>query len=87
MTCTTALTPVARLRDGRSYRYNDLRGAGCWARILNQNHVNGNMTTTISWNIAASYYHGLKWFGTGLMSAAQPWSGAWGNDNRNLGLV
>lgn len=21
--------------------YNDLRGAGCWARILNQNYVNG----------------------------------------------
>ena len=21
--------------------YNDLRGAGCWARVLNQNYVNG----------------------------------------------
>ena len=21
--------------------YNDLRGAGCWARVLNQNFVNG----------------------------------------------
>ena len=67
--------------------YNDLRGAGCWARILNQNHVNGNMTTTISWNLAASYYHGLRWFGTALLTAASPWSSSWGNANQNLGLL
>uniref|UniRef100_A0A8C4N899 Galactocerebrosidase n=1 Tax=Eptatretus burgeri TaxID=7764 RepID=A0A8C4N899_EPTBU len=36
--------------------FNDAIGAGCWARILNQNYVNGKMTSTISWNLIASYY-------------------------------
>ena len=41
--------------------YNDVIGAGCWARILNQNYVNGNMTATISWNLVASYYDNLPY--------------------------
>lgn len=39
---------------------NDV-GGGCWARILNQNHVNGNMSATIAWNLIASYYDNLPY--------------------------
>ena len=55
--------------------FNDLAGGGCWARILNQNYVNGNMTSTISWNLVASYYDNLPYTSDALMSAYYPWTG------------
>ena len=50
-------------------------GGACWARLLNQNRVIGNITASIMWNLVTSFYTSLPYFGASLMNAGQPWSG------------
>ena len=38
-----------------SSTYNNDVGAGCWARVVNQNYVSNNMTASLAWNLVAAY--------------------------------
>eukprot|EP01052_Picozoa_sp_SAG31_P007156 SAG31_NODE_337_length_17493_cov_5.855755_19_plen_792_part_00 len=59
----------------------DWAGAACWGRLLNQNFVRMNMTSTIAWSLVWSVYGTtsltakMPYYGNGLMYAFTPWSG------------
>ena len=57
--------------------FADLEGGGCLARAINRNFVDAGMTCTIVWNLIGSYYSGFPFFSSGLMDAAQPWTGSY----------
>ena len=68
----------------------DWDGAACWGRLLNQNFVRMNMTSTISWSLVWSVYaQGFSYFGNGLMYAFSPWSGYYeaGQDGTDNGAA
>lgn len=53
----------------------DWGGAGCWGRMINQNYVRMNATSSIAWSLVWSVYPNLECFGNGLLYANEPWSG------------
>jgi galactosylceramidase len=53
----------------------DWGGAGCWGRMINQNFVRMQATSSIAWSLIWSAYPNLECFGNGLLYAFSPWSG------------
>lgn len=65
-----------RLWSSEDYcQKNNETGGACWARVLNRNYVHGYMTSTIAWDLIASYYAQLPGWDMGLMTAKEPWNG------------
>ncbi|HXW14216.1 MAG TPA: galactosylceramidase, partial [Terriglobia bacterium] len=50
-------------------------GARLWAKILNNNYIDGKVTKTETWSPVTSYYDNLGAPNSGLMYANTPWSG------------
>jgi galactosylceramidase len=61
-----------------SSSYDDLNGAGCWARVINSHYARSGITSSIMWNILGSYYPGTSWYAASMLTANQPWSGWYG---------
>ena len=52
----------------------DWAGAGCWGRLLNQNVVRMNMTSTIAWSLIWSVYGDWPYYGNGSRFGQLHWS-------------
>ena len=64
-----------------SSSHDDMNGAACWARVTNAHFVLNGFTASIMWNLLGSYYYGTAFYATSLMTADQPWSGHYGDDD------
>ena len=52
-------------------------GAAPIARAINRGYIDGDMTAFINWPVLASVYQNLAFNDDGLITANQPWSGAY----------
>jgi O-glycosyl hydrolase len=52
-------------------------GAPAVARAINRGYIGGDLTAYINWPIVASIYQNLSFNDDGLITANQPWSGAY----------
>jgi hypothetical protein len=52
-------------------------GAEAVARAINRGYIGGDLTAYINWPLVASLYQNLDYNDDGLMTANQPWSGAY----------
>eukprot|EP00927_Polykrikos_kofoidii_P020908 TRINITY_DN1997_c0_g1_i3.p1 TRINITY_DN1997_c0_g1~~TRINITY_DN1997_c0_g1_i3.p1 ORF type:complete len:867 (-),score=85.44 TRINITY_DN1997_c0_g1_i3:169-2733(-) len=59
-----------------SSSFADQRGAACWARAMSSHWVYQGMTSSMMWNLVGSYLHGTSWYGSSMLIANEPFSGA-----------
>jgi O-glycosyl hydrolase len=52
-------------------------GAAAVARAINRGYIDGDLTAYINWPITAAIYQNLSFNDQGLITANQPWSGAY----------
>lgn len=52
-------------------------GAAPLARAITREYIDGAMTSTINWSLIGAWYDTMPFQGAGLMSAVEPWSGAY----------
>jgi galactosylceramidase len=69
--------PLLASEDNSRSSLPGANGGACWARVLNENQAHGNLTGSISWSLINSWYEGIEFYGDGLASAVQPWSGSY----------
>lgn len=57
-----ALKTQKRLWSSEDYStFNDDVGAGCWARILNQNYINGLMTALVNMHVTFLWQNSMHY--------------------------
>lgn len=67
--------PLLASEDNSRSALPGANGGACWGRALVENAVHGNLSGSISWSLINSWYNGIEFYGDGLMSAVEPWSG------------